>query len=196
MNNEVTLNLLCDINEFIDILKCKGFKKTDKYYLEDTYFVNKKVNLSKSNIEEILNSCILIRNIKQFMPKDFKKWNTILSLTYKHKSIASDGAIINQKKFDCEIKDFEQGENLLKGLGYRKLLMIKENDEVYSKEGFSIAIKDIINGDNLIEVEENSIFNTINKIKDKLSELNLPIDTNDYFVKKAEIELNKILKEY
>ena len=56
-----------------------------------------------------------------------------------------------------------------------------------------ICIKDVLNGDKLIEIEENEQLDTIDKIKQELERLNLPGDTNDYFIKKAEIELRKIL---
>ena len=73
---------------------------------------------------------------------------------------------------------------------------IKENGNIYGKDGFQIAIKDIINGEKLIEVEtveNDSELDTTEKLKEKINELQIPIDTNDYFVKKAEIELKKIL---
>ena len=44
-----------------------------------------------------------------------------------------------------------------------------------------------------IEIEENEQLDTIDKIKEELGKLNIPIYTNDYFIKKAEIELKKIL---
>ena len=56
-----------------------------------------------------------------------------------------------------------------------------------------LPIKDIQNGDKLIEIEENEQLDTIDKIKEELGKLNIPIYTNDYFVKKAEIELKKLL---
>ena len=39
----------------------------------------------------------------------------------------------------------------------------------------------------------NKWWDTIDKIKQELERLNLPVNTNDYFIKKAEIELRKIL---
>lgn len=44
------------------------------------------------------------------------------------------------------------------------------------------------------ENEESEVFDTIEKIKEKLNELNLTICKENYFMKKAEIELNKVLK--
>ncbi len=59
-----------------------------------------------------------------------------------------------------------------------------------------LAKNDIKGGGQLIEVEivkDNSELHTIDKIKQKIKELEIPIDTNDYFIKKAEIELSKVL---
>ena len=62
----------------------------------------------------------------------------------------------------------------------------------------SLAIKDVKNGDKLIEVEteESEELNTIDKLIRKVNELDIPIYTDNYFVKKAEIELDKVLKDW
>ena len=75
-------------------------------------------------------------------------------------------------------------------------MTIKEYDKSYERDDFKITIKDIENGEKLIEietVEDNKELDTIEKIKDKVNQLELPLDTNDYFVKKAEIALKNIL---
>ena len=59
-----------------------------------------------------------------------------------------------------------------------------------------IAIKDVKNEELLIEieiVEGNNQYDTIDKLKQEIKELKLPIDESNYFVKKAEIKLAKIL---
>ena len=74
---------------------------------------------------------------------------------------------------------------------------IKESDIVYRRKDFEIAIKDIENGDNLIEVEtvsNNVNIDTIEKLKTQIIDLQIPVDTSNFFVKKAEIELDKIIK--
>ena len=57
-------------------------------------------------------------------------------------------------------------------------------------------MKFIENGDFLIEIEteENTEWNTIDKIIKIIEELELPIEKNNYFIKKAENTLNKLLK--
>lgn len=92
--------------------------------------------------------------------------------------------------------DIEEAKSLLEAIGYKEIMHIKENDVVYEKNEFQLAIKDIDGGDKLIEVEtqENEELNTVDKLIQKINKLNIPIYTDNYFVKKAEIELNKILK--
>ena len=92
--------------------------------------------------------------------------------------------------------DINEAKKLFKALGYYQIMNIKENDEVYSKNGFELAIKYIEKGAILMEVEteENTEWDSIEKIKNMISRINIPIKKDEYFVKKAEIELNKILK--
>lgn len=192
MNNEITLKITSDLKDFYNILENKGFKIVDRFSLDDIYFIPKDTDINKLNPRQILDHYILIRNITQYMPNEYK----VIKMTYKEKNIADTGEIIDQKNIDCEIKNIQNGENILNAIGYKKIMNIKENDIVYGKDGFEIAVKDILNGENLIEIEtvKNNIeLDTIEKLKAKLNELQLPIDTNDYFVKKAEIELKKVL---
>lgn len=191
MSNEITVKLKCSIEEMYNILENKGFEIVDKFSLDDTYFVSKDIDINKMLPREILKHCILIREITQYMPE-----LRIIKMTYKNKNIAPNGDIINQENVNCSIMSVEEGKKFLNVIGYNKIMSIKENDIVYEKDDFQIAVKDVKNGENLIEVEtvnDNPELDTIEKLKKKINELQIPIDTNDYFVKKAEIELKKIL---
>ena len=191
MSNEITVKLKCSIEEMYNILENKGFEIVDKFSLDDTYFVSKEIDINKMLPREILKHCILIREITQYMPE-----LRIIKMTYKNKNIAPNGDIINQENVNCSIMSVEVGKKFLNVIGYNKIMNIKENDIVYEKDGFQIAVKDVKNGENLIEAEtvnDNPELDTIEKLKKKINELQIPIDTNDYFVKKAEIELKKIL---
>lgn len=191
MSNEITVKLKCSIEEMDNILENKGFEIVDKFSLDDTYFVSKDIDINKMLPREILKHCILIREITQYMPE-----LRIIKMTYKNKNIAPNGDIINQENVNCSIMNVEEGKKFLNVIGYNKIMNIKENDIVYEKDGFQIAVKDVKNGENLIELEtvnDNPELDTIEKLKKKINELQIPIDTNDYFVKKAEIELKKIL---
>ena len=175
MGNEITVRINCSLQEIYNILENKGFSIIDKY---------------------ILNKYILIREVTQFIPSDFVKKYNVLYLTLKSKNIASDGTIISQDKRDCQINNIEQGKEFIKALGYKNLMTIKERAIVYGKGKLKLAIKDIENSENLIEMEtidNDPELDTIENLKEKINDLQIPINTNDYFVKKAEIELKKIL---
>ncbi len=95
--------------------------------------------------------------------------------------------------------NLEDGARLLEAMGYKKLMRIKEQGTTYSKSGLELEVKNIENGDKLIEIEtvaNNLEMNTIEKLIQKVNSLNLPIENDNYFVKKAEIELEKIINEY
>jgi len=196
MSNEITLRLKCTITELCDILERKGFLLVDKYYLEDFFYIDKNIDINEHTPREILTKYILIRNITQFVPNDFiDNYNEVI-LTFKEKNIAEDGTIINQKKENCKINEIKEGKDFLKAIGYRELMTIKEKSREYEKNGLQITVKDVENGDKLIEIETvigNTELDTIDKLKQKINELELPIYTDDYFVKKAEIELEKVL---
>ncbi len=191
MSNEITVKLKCSIKELCNLLENKGFRIVEKYILDDTYFIPKELDLKDMSNREILSRAILLRDITEFIPE-----RKVVKLTFKNKQIDDKGNILKQSKVDCEILNAETGKTFIEAIGYVELMNIKENDIVYEKNGLQIAIKDIRDGDQLIEVEtvkENTEFDTIDKIKQKIKELEIPIDTNDYFIKKAEIELSKVL---
>lgn len=177
--NEITVKINATMEEIHKIIKEKEYEEIDKFSLDDTYFIPENLDIEKISTREILAKALIIRWIK----RDEK---IIKQITFKIKNIDSKGNILSQKSINCEIKSIEDAKKLLQAIGYREIMNIKEN-------GFQLAIKDIINGDKLIEIEENEKYDTIEKIIKELEKQNIPIFTDNYFVKKAEIELNKIL---
>ena len=196
MSNEITVRITCSLQEIYNILKSKGFSIGDKYNLEDTYYILNNIDIMEQPIREILKKYVLIRNITQFVPDDFIDSYNLFTMTFKNKKITLDGTIISQDKKDCQIQNMEQGKAFIESLGYKEIMTIKENSIVYGKGKLKLAIKDVVNGDNLIEIEtieDDAELDTTDKLKATINELQIPIDTNDYFVKKAEIELKKII---
>ena len=189
-NNEITLKIKCELNEFYEIMKKKGFKVINKFRLDDTYFIPKDLKLNKTNIRYILSKAVLVRDITDEISDEKTKL-----ITFKIKEFDENGKILNQESVNCKIYDIEDAKKLLKAIGYREIMNIIEDDVVYEKEGFEIAIKDIKNGDKLIEIEttDNEELDTIEKLIKKVNELEIPIYTDNYFVKKAEVELEKII---
>ena len=138
---------------------------------------------------DILSKAIILRNVEGYIPNKYRE----IKLTYKKKEIDQEGNIVKQSKVDCKIIDSNDGKKFLEAIDYKAIMQIKERDYLYKKNELQICIKDVLNGDKLIEIEENEQLDTIDKIKQELERLNFPVDTNDYFIKKAEIELKKIL---
>lgn len=188
-SNEITVKIKCELETFYKTVEEKGFKIVDKFSMNDVYFIPNTLEINKMNTRDILAKAVLVRDI-------IEKTSNIETkrITYKIKNFDEKGNIINQEAINCDILEIEDAKRLLKAIGYKEIMTIIEDDIVYEKDGFKLAVKNIKDGDNLIEIEENERYNTIEKLTQKVNELEIPIYTDNYFVKKAEIELDKILK--
>lgn len=190
-SNEITVKITCVLQEFYGLLKSKGFQPGDRFSLDDTYFVPSDLNISAMSVREILSKAVLVRKICDLITNQITR-----KLTYKIKEFDASGDILRQIAVNCGILNTEDAKKLLCALGYRELMRIGEDDVVYQKDGFSLAVKDIRGGDKLIEIEtepDNLDLDTIEKLKQKLLSLQLPIDETDFFVKKAEVVLDRII---
>lgn len=191
-SNEITVKIKCELDEFYKNIEEKGFKVVGEFSIDDTYLIPENVDLKNVKIRDILSKAVIIREFKS------KPSGSINSkITFKIKKFDDVGNILNQEAINCSILEKEEARTLLKAIGYKEIMNIKEDDKIYEREDFKFAVKDINNGDNLIEVEtdENEGLDTIEKLIQKINELEIPIYTDDYFVKKAEIELGKILEK-
>ena len=110
--------------------------------------------------------------------------------------VATIMSSIGLKKYADVILKLKEGESFLKAIGYKQLMQIEEKDTIYRKDNLLIATKDIKNGEKLTKVEtvkNDNKLNTIEKLINEVKKLEMPLDTKDFFVKKAEIKLKKIL---
>ena len=189
-SNEITVKIKVKLDKFYKLVEEKGFKVVNKFSMDDTYFIPKTLKLETMSTREILSKAVLIRDIKSGISDRITK-----KITFKIKNFDEYGNILSQESINCDILNIEDAKKLLRAIGYKEIMNIKEDDVVYEKDGFELAIKDINNGDKLIEVEteENNDFDTVEKLIKKVNELEIPIYTDNYFVKKAEIELDKVL---
>ena len=189
VENEITVKVLSSEKELLESLIKQGFKAGRTFSIDDYYYIPSELDIKNMTTREILSKAIILRYIE-----DGEK--TIQKIMYKIKNIADNGDIISQKAINCDVLNIEDAKKLFKSLNYYEIMNIKENDIIYYKNKFELAIKFIENGDILIEIETeaNTEWDTIEKIKKIISEMKLPIEKGEYFIKKAEIELNKILK--
>ena len=185
--NEITIKVTCSNDELIKHLTNKGFNEGRKFTLDDYYLIPKDMYIEKLTTREILAKAVIIR----YIVDDGK---IIQKITFKKKNINEKGEILSQKATNCDILDFRAGINLFSELGYYEIMNIKESDVIYYKDNIDLALKFIENSNTLIEIETNDNFDTIDKLKRLVNEIEIPIEKDTYFVKKAEDELNKILK--
>ena len=192
--NEITMKVNCGISELCKILEDKGFTVLDKFTMNDIFMIPNtlKNKIKELTSREILKDAILIRDIGNQLNGNKSK-----KITFKKKQFSKDGDILSQESINCEIINIDEAVNFFQAINYYKIMNIIESDIVYGKEDFEIAIKDIKNGENLIEVEtvsNNDNIDTIEKLKTQIINLQIPVDTSNFFVKKAEIELDKIIR--
>lgn len=185
--NEITVKVTCSNDELIKHLTNKGFNEGREFTLDDYYLIPKDLDIENLTTREILAKAIIIR----YIVDDGK---IIQKITFKKKNINEKGEILSQKATNCYILDFRAGINLFNELGYYEIMNIKESDVIYYKDKIELALKFIENSNTLIEIETNDNFDTIDKLKKLVNEIEIPIEKDTYFVKKAEDELNKILK--
>ena len=186
--NELTIRILCSKEELIKHLEEKGLKKGRRFRLNDHYLIPKTLKIEELTVREILSKAVIIRNIDN----DGKIINKI---TFKKKNINKKGEIVSQTATSCEVMDYTEGIRLFEELGYYEIMNIIEDDIIYYNDNIEIAIKDVYNGDLLIETETNNNITTIEELKEIIESLEIPFEKDNYFVKKAEETLDKILKE-
>ena len=55
MSNEITVRITCSLQEMYNILQNKGFKITDKYNLEDTYYIKEDIDINNQLKRYLIN---------------------------------------------------------------------------------------------------------------------------------------------
>lgn len=189
-SNEITVRVKGDLNEFYKKIEKKGFEVTDRFKMDDTFFVPENLELEKYSSREILGKAVIVRVVER------QNGSLVKNITFKKKIFDDEGNILSQSKVECDVLNTEDAKRLLNTIGYKEIMRIKESDIAFAKNGFSFAVKDIENGDKLIESEaepNDKEMDTLDKIKAMFDKYEIPIYKDNYFVKKAEIELDKVL---
>ena len=188
-SNEITVKVLDTKENLIKLLENKGFTKSRTFSLDDYYMIPSDLNIENMPTREIISKAVLVRGIKRDVGE------SIPMLTFKRKDINENGEILSQEAINCSVYNVEDAQNFMKAINYKDLINIYEDDIIYEKENLEIEIKNVRDGDLLIEIETNpnTEFDTIEKLKNVITELQIPIEPNEFFVKKAEVQLNKLL---
>lgn len=188
--NEITIRVKCSENELIELLQENNFCNKSEYYAKDIFLIPNNIDIYKHTSRMILKDAILIREFQGISSNRNKK-----KITFKHKNINENGEILSQYSVNCEICNIEDAKELFKHIGYKELMETHERHYSYEKNDFKIIVKIIAKDNILIETETNEFYQTIDELKKAINKTNIPFDKSNYFVKKAEEELDKIKKD-
>ena len=189
METEITVLVKVDYNTLKKELEKSGFQLIEEYELKDDYMISNDVNLTNLSKLEILQKCILVRDIV-----GIKK-----ELLYKYKKYAPNGDIIEQGKVECSVTDINKAIEFMKSINYKKLFKIYDKCVVFANEETELTVQLVNDKYIFIEMESecehiNRKYNSIDELKEDLNKYNLSIDNSNYFVKKAELILAETLK--
>jgi len=186
--NEITVEVNTTLENLISILENKGFNLKETYDLNDIYLINKVDK--KDNYLSMLNKCVLIRHIIE-ENKETKM------LTYKYKEYNENKEITKQGKIKVKIDDIDNSKLLFEKLNFEELIKINDHMLVYATDKDELVIQNV-NGKHIyIEIEDkcnyaDRFYNSIDEMKAVIIDNEIPIKGNNFFVKKAEIELQEI----
>lgn len=185
--NEITVEVDTSLDNLITLLSSKDFKLKETYDLNDIYLINK--NDKENNYLSMLNKCVLIRNI-------IEKNKETKMLTYKYKEYNNKKEITKQGKINITIDDIDNTKLLFEKLNFEELIKINDHMLVYATDKDELVIQNVNNKHIYIEIEDkcnyaNRIYNSIDEMKKVIIDNNIPIKNNNFFVKKAEIELQE-----
>lgn len=188
--NEITVLVTVDYESLHKELVKYQFKIKETFQQNDIYMINKNIDVDCLNFSEILKECILVRNII-----NIKKM-----LLYKYKKYKSNGDIEKQGKIVCPITNIQQAIAFMKAINYRKLFEIKDNCVVYVNDKTELIVQLVNDKYIFIEMEDesqylNKHYSNVEKMITEFESYNLPYAKNNYFVSKAEIILNEIIKK-
>lgn len=185
--NEVTVEVEISNDELVEILKNNKFELKEEYRIIDIYMI--KENNSNTNPLDMLKDCVLIRHVIE-ENKDTKK------IVYKYKEYNDLEEIVRQGKVECKVESIDDAYNLLKVIGYKELVEIDDKCSVYVNETTEMVLEYVNNKHLYIEMEEDCYhidrhYNSIEEMKEDLNKYNIPIKDNNYFAKKAEVEIRE-----
>ena len=188
--DEITVEVTTDLDSLIKLLKDNGFKLKEEYQLNDIYMINK--NDKEVDPLSLLNKCVLIRNIIE-VDKEKKL------LTYKYKEYNDKKEIVKQGKVSCTVDDIENSKLLFEKLNFVELIRINDHMYVFANDKDELAIQSVNDKHIYIEIENkcnyiDKVYDSIDEMKSVITKYSIPIKEDNYFVKKAEIELKETME--
>ena len=185
--NEITVEVNISLEELISTLEGKGFKLKEIYDINDIYLINKR---DKNNdYLAMLNKCVLIRHI-------IEENRETKMLTYKYKEYNENKEITKQGKIKVKIDDIDNTKSLFEKLDFEELIRIKDHVLVYATDKDELSIQNVNDKHIYIEIEDechyaDRVYKSIEEMKAVILDNSIQIKGDNFFVKKAEIELQE-----
>ena len=185
--NEITVEVDTSLEELVNLLESKGFKLKEIYDLNDIYLIPR--DNKDDNYLVMLGKCVLIRHIIE-ENKETKM------LTYKCKEYNEKNEITKQGKVKVKIDDINNAKLLFESLNFKELIRINDHMLIYATDKDELAIQNVNDKHIYIEIEDkchyaDRFYNSIEEMKAVIIDNSIPIKSNNFFVKKAEIELQE-----
>ena len=184
----ITVETTLNFDELDKYLRSKKFEPKKEYDIIDKYMAQSNAIIN-TNYLDTLNKCVIIREM--ITPTENRKM-----LMYKYKKYNLKEEVVKRGKIECDIISLQKAEELLNALTYYKLIDLRDHVTVYANDKTELHVQEVNNKHIYIEMEtecnylEKKYLNRDDMIKDLLS-YNIPIKADNFFVKKAEIELRE-----
>lgn len=185
---EITVKVNWNYKKLNEYLLSNSFKVVDKYDCYDRYMINKDLNISNMKDLDILDKCVIARDII----------GTKQCLTYKEKKYDENENIVSQSKIDCIVEDLDTAIKFMESIGYKILFEVYDKITVYSNGNIEICVQYVNDRYLMIEMEDvgdktkNHHYDNIEDMIRDFDKIGIDYDKNNYFVKKAQIILNEV----
>lgn len=187
--NEITVRVTCSNEKLNQTLLENGFREIHQYDSIDTFLIPKEIDIFNEKIRNILSKAILLRESNGITVEKHRE-----KITFKSKNINEEGQINSQYSVNCDVNNLKDAKELFEHIGYKEIMKIKEKHTSFEKNGLKLVIKYISNDNILIEAETNEKYHNTEELKEEINKTSIPFDHSNYFVKKAEEELEKIIR--
>ena len=191
---EITLKVDENLDLCIEKLQKKNFTVIRNSFVDDIYLTQNKSLLKKDNIDDILKSCVLIRQLKA-NGEEFKK------ITYKNKMYDGD-KIVSEEKINVNCDDLDKARKLFEALGFEELIRVRYKVTVVSNRTMELAFQEVEDLGLLVEHES---YKDLEKLSDKeimkekenmiqeIKKLGISIESNKDIKKAHELIFNKLI---
>lgn len=190
---KICLKTNANLDTLRENLLNQGFYVQEDFQLNDIYMVDAKTEISLENMNQIFSNYLLIR----------EKVGQKSSLVFKRKETNNKGEILRRTSTNCPIVSCYDAYNLMKELGYKKLLNLNVHNILFSNDIHEIYLQDVEGLGVYIKMMQKNIKinhdngDTIEEMINNLKKYDLPItDYNNqgkksYDMFKKRIEKNK-----